>query len=420
MKTGPQNKMKRKCKKVNLRDHKNLIPAINDVVFRHARRYDFKNLLINFGLSLDAYHEFLNTRNKSLLDETISAIAKECVRRIESRNLNLRKVEIRIKIDKSTGKVRQIGKESAMQQIFDYIAFYSAKEIFDKRVLPEQASSIKGRGQIYGMKLIKGWIDKDNDSFRYASKHHKRYARKCRYFVKLDIRKCYPSADIHRFLELFKRDCGNDDVLWLWETLLRSHQIGAYSGFMIGSLVSQWAVQYMMSFVYRHIKDLHYERRGRRFKSVEHMLIFMDDILMIGSNRKQIKSSVHELIDFCHSVLGFEIKENWQIHDLNDDPIDMMGYVIYSDGHIEIRSRDFIRARRMSLRYRSQGNFLTLRQSMRVTSYKGYFIYTDSRSAVKKYSLKEIFAYAAKKIGIEERRKNGNLKSDKLTGTDNS
>ena len=118
-----------------------------------------------------------------------------------------------------------------------------------------------------------------------------------------------------------------------------------------------------------------------------------------------MRSAIRKLQIYLKDELGFTIKDNWQIQDINDDPIDMMGYVVFSDGHVEIRGRDFLRARRMAIRYRLQGNFLTLRQCKRITSYKGYFKYSDSKSAVKKYNLKNIFRYASKKISVEERRK---------------
>ena len=188
---------------------------------------------------------------------------------------------------------------------------------------------------------------------------------------------------------------------------------------MIGSLVSQWAVQYMLSFAYRYVKDLHYERRGKRYKCVEHMLIFMDDMLLIGSNRKRLKSAVRGLQSYLWDELGFTIKSNWQIHDINDDPIDMMGYVVYAGGHVEIRGRDFIRARRMALRYKSQGGFLTMRQCQRILSYKGYFLYSNSINVSKKYRLKKIFKYAAKKISVEEKRKNAKRKGKQFYQTGN-
>ena len=407
--------MKTKCKNINIKDPENLIPAIKDVVFRHCTRFDFRNLLYRYGLKESDYKLYLVTRDKELLEDVIHNIAEECAKRIINRDLKLRPVEIRIKYDKSTGKQRQIGKESAMQQCFDYIAFYAAREIFEKRIVTEQASSIHGRGQIYGKNMINGWIIKDIDSLRYAQKHNKRYQRKCKYHVKSDVIKCYPSAKLDKFMVLFEKDCGNEDLVWLWYSLLKSHQVDGYTGFMIGSLVSQWACQYMISFAYRHIKSLHYERRGKKTKYVEHMLIFMDDMLMTSSNRKLLKSAIRELKDYMSNTLGFDLKDNWQIYDIDKDPIDMMGYTFYPDGHVEIRGRDYIKARRLALRYKSQGNFLTMRQCKRILSYKGFFDHSDSRYARKKYGFDEIFEYAAQKISYEERRQNGSLEREKLT-----
>lgn len=420
MKPDSQNKMKRKCKNIDLRKPENLLPAIKDVIGRHSDRYDFRNLLFKFKLSKEDYEEFLISKDESILEDVYDRIARIASENIIKRDLQLKPVSIRIMEDKSTGKIRQIGKESAMQQIYDYIAFYAAKEIFDRRIVYEQASSIPGRGQIYGMQIISGWIRKDNDSLRYAEAHGIRYQRKVKYHVKSDVKKCYPSARLDKFMALFEKECANEDIVWLWYTLLKSHQVEGYSGFMIGSLVSQWAVQYMISFAYRHIKSLHYERRGKTYKCVEHMMIFMDDMEMTSGNRKQLKTAVRELKKYLHNEQGFEIKDNWQIKDIDKDPIDMMGYVVFADGHVEIRDRDFIKARRLALRYYSQGCFLTLRQCKRILSYKGYFKYSDSKHANQIYNLDEIFKYAAEKISVEERRKNGKVESSEHPDAGNS
>ena len=396
--------MKKKCKNINLRNYENLIPAIKDVVFRHCKRFDFRNLLFYFGLSDNDYYEYFLTKDKTLFNECIENIAKECVKRIINRDLRLRPVLIREKLDKTTGKIRLIGKETALQQVFDYIAIHGAKEIFDKRFVHEQASSIAGRGQIYGKDMIKDWVKKDNDSARYAARHGVNYARQCRYHVKLDIKKCYPSADLDIFIKLFSDDCACEDLIWLWKELLSSHHVNGYTGFMIGSVVSQNACQYMLSFAYRYAKELHYERRGKNYKSISHMLLFLDDMLLMGSNRKELKSAIRKLIKYTEKELGFQIKPNWQIQDIDSDPIDMMGYVVYSDCHVEIRGRDFIKARRMLLRYESQGKYLTLKQCKRINSYKGFFMHTDSKYAAKKYNLKGVTEYASKKISRREKQ----------------
>lgn len=404
-----QNKkliMKRSCKHIDIKNYETLIPFVTEAVRRHCDRYDFKNLLMKHGLSQRDYSYFQSTRDPSVLRESIINVAKDCAVRIANRDLKLRPIEIRIKLDKTTGKVREIGKESAMQQCFDYIAYYSANEIFERRIVSEQASSIKHRGQLYGMKMIRGWVVKDLDSSRYAESHGIRYSKKCRYHVKCDIRKCYPSADVEKFIALFSRDCANEDIIWLWYNLLKSHQVGDYKGFMIGSLVSQWACQYMLSFAYRHIKNMHYTKRNKSYQNVSHMLLFMDDQLLIGSNRTQLKKAVAELIRYTHDVLGFEIKESWHIHDINDVPIDMMGFKIYADGHVEIRGRDYIKARRIILRYYSQNYFLTFRQCKRLVSYKGYFKYSNSNNVQKKYNIPRVLKYASQKISEADRRKN--------------
>lgn len=56
--------------------------------------------------------------------------------------------------------------------------------------------------------------------------------------------------------------------------------------------------------------------------------------------------------------------------------IDMMGFVIYATGKVKIRARDYLRARRMMLRY-ERTKRMTLSQAKRLVSYKGFFKYSD-------------------------------------------
>ena len=96
------------------------------------------------------------------------------MRQIKNRRLELEQVRIRKQQDKTTGKIRMIGCEGAMQQVFDYIAVHSCKEIWDARITMQQCSSIPERGQIYGMKLIKKYVLADERAMRYAKKHGKK------------------------------------------------------------------------------------------------------------------------------------------------------------------------------------------------------------------------------------------------------
>ena len=355
-------------------------------------RYDFKKLL-----------------GTEVFEEAVREICKDACQRIKDRDINLEKPHIRTMVDKTTGKIRQIGKESAMQQIYDYIAVHSSMEIFNARLVREQCSSITGRGQIYGKNMIRRWIISDNDAERYTSRHGYRYTRKCKYFVKLDISKCFPSADTEVFLELFETDCANKDIVWLWKVLIRSHRVDGYKGFLIGALTSQWACQYMISFIYRFAKEQGYERRGKHIKAVNHMLIFMDDMMMTGSNRKRLKKAVENTISYTKKKFGWEIKPNWHIRALEEFDIDMMGYVIHRDGNVTIRGRDFVKARRMLIRCQRD---MAYRQAKRIMSYKGFFKHSNSSKAREKYNAEKVWQHAGAIISQRERRReNGSSKS---------
>lgn len=408
--------MKRDCKHTDIEDWQVILPWVSDCVMRHRKKRYFRNLLCEIGeMTREEYREAIRTQNYSAFDGATEKIAREATKRIRERRLKLAPVRIRDMVDKSSGKTRQIGKESAMQQVFDYIAKNSCNEIWRRRIIPQQVSSIKGKGQVFGVNMIQGWVEKDNAAMRWAIRHGQRYSRKCKYFVKLDVTKCFPSMRLETFMKFFERDCGNRTILWLWEELLKSHRAQGYEGFMIGALPSESAAQYLMSFLYRYATGLRRERSGKQIKLISHALYFMDDQIYFGSNRKDLKIAVRQIIKFAKDELGINIKPNWQICCIDDTPLDTMGFLIHADAVITVRPRVFIRARRTILRYLRTGR-MTIEQARRLCSYKGYFmpnpqktkkrrIYLNLRTGKIKRRLQfqRVFGHAAKVVSNYER-----------------
>ncbi|MGM9519297.1 MAG: hypothetical protein ACI3WS_01345 [Phascolarctobacterium sp.] len=325
----------------------------------------------------------------------IKMIAEDAAEQIARRGLIIEPIKIALRVDPSSGKLRYIGVECPMQQIFDYIVVKSSMDILMRFIVLEQVSSIKKRGQDMGVRLIRYWV-----------KNHKP-----KYHVKGDITKCFPSAKYQRFLELFGKYCVNDDILWLWATLFETHKAAYMTienykgecGMIVGALPSCWAVQFMLSWVYRFAKGLHYERRGQRIKIFEDTLFFMDDILLTGNNRLKMQRSFSKVIKFARDFLGFSIKPNWHIKELEQEPIDMMGYVVHADGHITIRARVFLRARRNVLRYHANGGY-KLKQAQRACSYKGYFKNSNSYQVRHKYDINKAMRAAAHVVSLHDRR----------------
>ena len=122
-----------------------------------------------------------------------------------------------------------------------------------------------------------------------------------------------------------------------------------------------------------------------------------------GSSRRDLKSAVRKIIAYTKDKFGLIIKPNWHIQSIDDAPVDIMGYANHSTGKTTIRTRIFLRARRIALRFLRRRR-LNIQQAWRIASYKGYFIHSDSRKIIKKLRLTDLFAVAARTISRHDRR----------------
>ena len=375
--------MVRSCKNVDLRNPEIMDMWIRECIGRHYERRDFRAMMRDFG-NPDGFMAPL-----PVYDKMVRRIGEYVVDSIARRRLELRPVTIRLRRDGPTGKIRQIGCESALQQIFDYVARGASQEIWERRIVPQQCSSIRNRGPVVGVKMIQGWILRDNAQIEYKQRHGMRYTSLCRMHAKMDCKKCFPNGHRGKFMAKFERDCANDDLVWLWDSLLATHCTGDYHGFLIGALTSEWAMQYLLSFAYREIMAMH-SSRGE--KLISHAMWYMDDALILGKNRRHMAAAIEHTAEYCERELGQIIKPDWQILPLRDHPIDIMGYLVYRSGRMAIRDRNFIRARRIILRAEPDG--LTARQARRIMSYKGYIDHADSWRIETSYNVRRIYHIA--------------------------
>ena len=283
-------------------------------------------------------------------------------------NISFPPIWYREKIDGSSGKVRRIGIQNIKHQLYDYIAVEALSPIF-RRVGEFQYASIKGRGTTKGKEKISRWLKNG----------------KVRYFAKLDIRKCFESIDIGILMEFLEKHIKNDPLLGLTKKLLRSFE----KGLSIGSYLSQYLCNLYMSILYHYIMEKLYKtRRGKRINLICHCMIYMDDILMIGSRKRDVEIAVKKVIKKAAGI-GLTIKNNWQVRSVDEVPIDMMGFKIYR-AHTEIRGRIFLRARRSFRMARKQ---LTLRRAKKCLSYFGYLKHTNSKKIQRKLKVKETLKF---------------------------
>lgn len=126
--------MRTYCKGIDLTDPDTIEPWVNLCITdpKKRKRPGFVRLVTKYGGA--------------------HGIAVEISARIKCRDLSLPPIQYRNRIDKSSGKLRRLGVESAMQQCMNYVAVYALMPMLKAKVGAYQCASIPGRGQIYGKK----------------------------------------------------------------------------------------------------------------------------------------------------------------------------------------------------------------------------------------------------------------------------
>lgn len=286
--------------------------------------------------------------------------------------LALKPIRYMDKVDSSSNKTRRIGIQDIKQQIYDYIAVEGLRPIL-RRIGEYQCASIPGRGQKYGIQAVQRWMR--NPHIRYAAK--------------LDIQKCFESIKHGAVMAWLRKRVRNDTLLWLVETLLSTFE----QGLSIGSFLSQYLCNLYLSDLYHYASESLYRVRKRRkgddvrVNLISHVLFYMDDILLLGTNAKDLRHAVNLICDKA-KAMKLRIKKTWRVFSVQGaEFVDMMGVRIYKT-HMTIRSYVFRRIRRAyahALRRIKQHLAIPASLARRCASYYGLLKNTNSYQLRKKW-----------------------------------
>ncbi len=337
----------------------------------------------------------LNIKNRTVKEHVISTIPHEPI---------IKYMEI---IDGLSGKVRELGLEKMILQIYEVIAREASEKMFSAKIGTFQVSSIKGRGQSYGKKYIKKWLSNDPEGTKYC--------------VKADVKKCYPSIPHEKVKFLLHRDLGKSDMLvYLYDTIFElydyvNEQLGRYEqlgkGILIGSPISKDLCNYYISYAYHFITEKLFEtsiRRGKekKVRLISHVMIYADDIVIFGGNKKHLHKAIHQIVAYMKSFLGLEIKSAWRKFlisyktsnsKIKGSSLDFMGFVFrgldtyykYYNGtkkrvkrvKVIIRDKIFLKARRKFYRFQKKickKIKVSKHDAMSLLAFNGWVKNTDS------------------------------------------
>ena len=361
--------MKRLCKDVDISDINLIRRSVYCCFDKKYKRNDTMEFLSNVsGIDKNKIKYIYKKNGKYSLYPFVELVVKELQSEIISKNISLIEMWYKEKKDVSSGKIRRIGIQNIKQQLYDYIAVEGLQPLL-KRIGEYQYASIPGRGTTKGKYVISRWLR--NKSLKY--------------YVKLDVRKCFESIDHGKIMDFLSKHIKNNDLLWLINELLNTFE----KGLSIGSYLSQYLCNLYMSELYHYIKeDLRKIKRGKSIGLTKKCLIFMDDILLIGTRKRDMEKAVKLIVKKANEM-SLTIKDNYQIRKIKENEcIDMMGYKIYTT-HTEIRKRIFLRIRKAFKKARKMKN-ITIDLARKCISYFGYLKHTDSKRIRRKWKVKNI------------------------------
>lgn len=301
------------------------------------------------------------------------------------------------------GKRRDINCPTLTDHLIHWMIIQTVRPLIMRGMYDHTYGSIPGRGIDGARATVERWVQHDSTA---------------KYFVKLDIRKFYPSIDQDILFSAYRKIIKDEKYLSVLHTLIRA----VPSGIPIGAYPSQWNGNFYLQPLDHHIvQDLYKTRRGKRTNFVRHYLRYMDDMLLIGTSKRDLEKAVREIIRYCREELKIEIKASWEIKliastkiDANGKkivephtaPIDICGYRFYKD-HTEARGGIFLHASRLATgiaKRLEQEGYVRLVDAEGLVSLCGWFEHADSEYFLSHYVnakvsvnfLKGVISYASK------------------------
>ncbi len=158
-----------------------------------------------------------------------------------------------------------------------------------------------------------------NKGSRKALAKAQHYARENEWYLKLDIRKYFDSADHMIMIRLLSRRFKDKDLLILFDKLLDTYHTKPGKGMPIGNLISQHLANFYLGYFDHWIKDE---------LSIKAYLRYMDDFILFGPDKKYLKTMLSEIKQFLSQELELELNTNIQLNRcLHGVPF--LGYRVY-------------------------------------------------------------------------------------------
>ena len=300
--------------------------------------------------------------------------------------------------DGITRKKRTIIVPRYYEQIVHHMTVNVLIPIFEHGMYEHSYASLPGRGAHRGKKVIEKWIRKDPKSVKYC--------------LKMDVRKFFDSIPHDVLLRKLEKIIDDEEFLGVIREILSVTETGLPLGFYTSQWLANWYLDELDHYIKEVLRAPHYMR-------------YMDDMVIFGSNKRELHRIRAAIDEYLKTRLGLELKENWQVFrfDYIDRDgnhrgrfLDYMGFRFYRD-RTTIRRSIMLKATRKARRIgrKEKPSIYEVRQ---MTSYLGWIDCTDTYGMYPKWIKPFVDIQKCKRrMSAYDRRKN---QEEKDHGMENS
>lgn len=249
---------------------------------------------------------------------------------------------------KDKGKTREIYKLPYFpDRIIHHAIVQVVERIWKNTLITDTYQSIKGRGLHKAIKKIKYRLHTSDEPL---------------YYLKLDIKKYYPSINNNKLKETIRNKIKCKDTLWLLDIIIDSTV-----GVPIGNYLSQYFGNLYVSKIDHEMKETYRLKDYYRY---------CDDIVAIHRN-KSVLHKVKSTVRYRLQDLDLELKTSYCVRPI-DEGLDFLGVVMYNK-HTLIRKKIKLN---YALRLREEYNLRV------IASYNGWLLMCNSYNLRNKYEIK--------------------------------
>lgn len=271
--------------------------------------------------------------------------------------------------------------------VMHWMLVEAMRPVLMRGMYPWSCASIPGRGGKRVRNYIKRAMENDPKGTKYGEE--------------LDVKQYYPSISIRKMMRELKRKIKDMKfLLAIWKILKSCGK----DGLAIGFYICQWLANFFLEKLDWLVAKL---------PGVKHYSRYMDNMTMLGPNKKKLHRARQQIAAFLGGRLGLKLKENWQVYPTAKRAVCAVGYRFNRD-HILLRKRNFLRLTRQCRRAQKKldrGERISFRLAAGIVSRAGQLKHCNSQKVKEKYiyplgikKLKEVIQHeSARRLSAQRR-----------------